>query len=558
MQRQELTELLNRLRQLPKETEWVEFKGSDHNPHEIGEYISALANSACLYDKEYGYLIFGVKDETHEIIGTKFKPKKTKKGNEELENWLLQLLSPRIDFVIEEFDDEGKAVVLFKISPAGNAPIKFDGETYIRVGSYKKKLKDFPAKERQIWNKQSAHSDWSAQVCEGATFDHLDPRAIGKARREYKIRRKENPNEVDGWDDKTFLNKAKVTIEGRITRAAILLLGRPESSHFLSPSPAQISWFLRDEHNNSKDYEHFGPPFILTVDEVLAKIRNLTVRFLPPNTLFPVETTQYDHSVIREALHNCIAHQDYELNARINVVERPDEVLFENAGSFMPGTVEAVIDQDAPPRKYRNPFLAQAMVNLRMIETEGGGIKEMFRIQRERFFPLPTYDIEDCSQVRVHIPGKIIDENYTRFLISKTDLDLRIVILLDKVQKGRVISKEDHASLKRQKLVEGRYPKLFVSSTIAAVAGEKAAYIKNRPFDKRYYKDLVLQFLDKYQEANRRDLEKLLLNKLPDMLNSKQRIDKVSNILQEMSRKDGVIKNIGSKKVPKWVRSKES
>ena len=117
----------------------------------------------------------------------------------------------------------------------------------------------------------------------------------------------------------------------------------------------------------------------MNVERVLAKVRNLRYRYLPDETLFPTEVDQYDPWVIREALHNCIAHQDYELRGRISIVETPDELIFTNVGSFIPGDVEKVIVQDSPPEIYRNPFLATAMVNLNMIETIGGGIKKMFR-----------------------------------------------------------------------------------------------------------------------------------------------------------------------------------
>ncbi|KAF5428677.1 ATP-dependent DNA helicase RecG, partial [Candidatus Methanophagaceae archaeon] len=137
-----------------------------------------------------------------------------------------------------------------------------------------------------------------------------------------------------------------------------------------------------DEHNQEKDYAHFGPPFILNVEKVFAKVRNLNYRYLPDGRLFPLELTQYDSWVIREVLHNCIAHQDYELTGRINVVEKPDELLFTNLGHFIPGDVETVIQQDSPPDIYRNPFLANAMVNLNMIDTIGSGIKKMFLKQK--------------------------------------------------------------------------------------------------------------------------------------------------------------------------------
>ena len=140
--------------------------------------------------------------------------------------------------------------------------------------------------------------------------------------------------------------------------AALLLLGRPESAALLSPMVAKISWVLKDDHNLELDYEHIGPPFLLAGDHLLNRVRNLTVRALPSGTLFPQEITQYDPWVIREALHNSIAHQDYRLRGRIVVVEFPDRILLTNVGDFLPGDVETVIQQDAPQAIYRNPFLS--------------------------------------------------------------------------------------------------------------------------------------------------------------------------------------------------------
>lgn len=164
------------------------------------------------------------------------------------------------------------------------------------------------------------------------------------------------------------------------------------------------------------------------------------MRELPHGTLFPVEMSQYDPWVIREALHNAIAHQDYGLRGRINIVETPGNLILSNVGTFLPGAVETVIQQDAPLEIYRNPLLAEAMVNLNMIDTQGGGIKRMFQKQRNRFFPLPDYDLSEPERVKVELQGRILDERYTRLLMAHTDLDLSTIMLLDKVQKRRTIT----------------------------------------------------------------------------------------------------------------------
>ena len=544
--------LVDELCRLPHETEWVEFK--HNNPMEIGDYLSALSNSACLHEKPKGYLVFGVEDGTHRVVGTTFKPRKEKVGNEELENWLTHNLEPRIHFRIHEFDYEaGKPVVLFEVDATVNTPVRFKDTAFIRIGSYKKKLADHPEHARRIWAKL-AGADWSAGVCEKATLVDLQPEAIAKARVEFRRKNPKLAAELDQWDDVTFLNKAKVLIGSKVTRTAILLLGREESSHHLSPAVAQLSWILKDERNREKDYQHFGPPFILNIEALFARIRNLTYRYLPDGTLFPEEVTQYDPWVIREALHNCIAHQDYERRGRVVVVERPDELLFSNEGRFIPGSVEEVIRQDAPQKVYRNPFLAQAMVNLNLIDTIGGGIKKMYLTQRSRRFPLPTFDLTKPDEVAVRIPGKILDENYTRMLIRSPDLELETVMLLDRVQKHMPIAKEDHRVLKAAKLVEGRYPNLFIAAHVAASVGKKAQYIRNRGFDDAHYGRMVLAYLHKYGSAARKEIDDLLLDKLSEVLSPSQRKVKINMLLSRtLSRNQGLIRNDGNRARPSWV-----
>ena len=400
-------------------------------------------------------------------------------------------------------------------------------------------------------------SDWSGEICHNASILDLDKNAIQKARKEYQKKNKKLFEDIDKWDDLTFLNKIKASIKGKITKAAIIILGKPESVHFISPSVAKMSWILKNGNNIEIDYEHFEPPFIINSNKILEKVRNLKYRYLPDSTLFPEEILKYEPWVIREALHNCIAHQDYSLNSRITVVEKDDELIFSNAGSFIPQSIETVIAQDAPQRYYRNQLLADVMVNVNMIDTIGSGIKKMFVTQKERFFPLPTYNLENSDEVTVKIYGKVLDENYTRLLSSNKTLDLKTVMLLDFVQKRKYISKDIYNFLKKKKLVEGRYPNIFVSSAVAYHSSDKAKYIRNRAFDKIYYKDLVLRYLSKYPNASRKDLNDLLLNKLSDALSDKQKLAKVKNLLFEMNHKDKTISKAGKTKASKWKLTKK-
>jgi ATP-dependent DNA helicase RecG len=546
-----LQKKLDELLMLPAETEWVEFKEAKttFDFEKMGEYFSALSNEANLKKQECGWLIFGVTDKPpRQIVGTKYKLDRP--SLDALKKQIADHTSLRVTFEeIHELMLSKGRVLMFEIPPAlRGTPTSWKGHCYGREGE---SIGALNAHEREQFRKQVTPEDWSAQVVENASLADLDPEAIAFARTQYRKKHAGRAAEMDAWDDVTFLNKAKVCIGGKVTRAALLLLGKEEAAHFLSPAQVQITWVLRDEKKLEKDYQHFNPPFILAGDRVLVKIRNLTIRHLPSGSLFPQEITQYDPWVIRETLHNCIAHQNYPLGGRINVVETPEFLRLTNLGSFIPGTVEEMIRSDAPPEIYRNPFLAQAMVNLNMIDTIGSGIKRMFTVQRQRSFPMPDYDLDDPNKVAVQLPGRVLDENYTRLLMSQTELDLMDVIALDKVQKKRPVDEESFKRLKKRKLIEGRRPNLFVSARIAAVIGDRAAYIKNLPFDKAHYKEMVIAYLRKFEEATRKDFNQLLLDKISDALSDKQKRQFVTNLLQEMRREKSVYPD-GVTRGAKW------
>lgn len=549
MNTEELTALLERLRREPHETEWLEFKENQYEPQLLGEYLSALANAACLAGKPRGYLVFGIQDQTHAVVGTQFDPHATKaKGNQDLLLWLAVGLQPNVGFEVHFLAHPKGRVVVFEVGPAWDRPVRFYGTAFIRVGTSKTELHKHPEKERAIWSRRT---DWSGQVCEGANVADLDPDALQKAREQFRIKHPQQATEVEGWDDATFLNKARLTVRGSVTNAALLLLGKPESATVLSPAVARISWILKDGQNRELDYEHFGPPFLLQVDRVLARIRNLNIRHLPSGTLFPQEITQYDPWVIREALHNAIAHQDYGLRGRVNVVETPSSILLSNVGGFLPGDVEMVIRQDAPLEIYRNPFLAEAMVNLNMIDTQGGGIKRMFQKQMQRFFPMPDYNLAESDRVQVSIPGNILDEQYSQLLMERSDLDLWQVILLDRVQKRLPITHEAHRLLKSAGLVEGRYPNLLMAARVAKITGQKARHIRERGFNKQYYLDAIEALIREHQPIPRLEIDRLLMDKLPEVLSEDQKKAKIHNLMAELTRK-GRIENRGSRGKPAW------
>lgn len=547
-------EILHKLMNLPSEMEWIEFKEAKNNydSDDLGKYFSALSNEANLNGQPSGWLVFGVTDRhPRQIVGSSYRLQKP--GLEKLKQEISRQTNHQTTFTnIHELHVKDKRVVLFQIPPAVRGiPTTWKGIAY---GRTRDSLGPLSLQKIEQIREQVLFKDWSSEICPNAGLTDLDPTAIARTRELFKAKYPNLAAEVDKWQDETFLNKAKVLKSGKITKTAIILLGRAEAEFHLEPAIARISWVLWDQKGMEKDYQHFGPPFLLNSDHIFNRIRNLTYRYMRDYSLFPVEITQYDAWVIRELLHNCIAHQDYGLRMRINVVEEENSLLFINGGSFLPESVENVIRLDAPPVYYRNQFLTDAMVNLQMIDTIGSGIKRIFNLQRSRFFPMPDYDLSDPQRVKVRLPGKILDENYTRLLMKDTGLSLFDVIALDKVQKKYSISDEEFNRLKKLKLVEGRRPNIFVASRIAEATHGKVEYIRYRAFDKAHYKNMVLAFLKKFGSANRSEIDNLLYEKLPDILSHEQKQNKIRNLLQEMSKGDRSIKAEGGPgRHAKWI-----
>jgi ATP-dependent DNA helicase RecG len=566
MDQTSLIALVDRLRNQPREAATVEFKVNWDAPKDIGEYISALANAAVLERQERAWLIWGVNNRTHDIESTKFDPFSAKgEGNQPLIMWLTQKITPRPDFQFYEvLHPKGRLVVL-EIHPPRGAPLAFAGERYIRIDSHKTKLSQHPDKESRLWELLGQISDWSGEVVATANLGDLEPEAIEEARRRFldyllkgepdSQRHAQIRADVQGWDVQTLLNKAHITKQGRITRSALLLLGRDEAAHHLSPVDAKFTWILRDAQNRTESSQHFGIPFLLSTQKVFARIRNVMIEHMPDGSLFPTAVARYDAWVMREALHNCVAHQDYLLGGKINVVEHPDNLVFTNLGQFIPPSVEWMLEHQSPPEHYRNPWLIDSMIRLRMIDQVGSGIRRMFETQRERFFPLPDFVIDTTDQgfprVEVTIAGSILDVNYTRMLMQRSDLSLRQVLLLDRVQKRKALVVDEVRALKADKLIEGRSPNFFVSAKVAAWTGDKARYIRNRGLDDNYYRKLITDYLEKYGQATRRDIDDLILPKLPDVLERNQKGNKIRNLIQAM-RKDGVIHREGAKSTAVW------
>lgn len=229
-----------------------------------------------------------------------------------------------------------------------------------------------------------------------------------------------------------------------------------------------------------------------------------------------------------------------------------DRLVLENAGSFFDGRPEEYVTETRTPKRYRNPFLVNAMTELNMIDRMGFGIQRINLSQVKRFLPLPDYDLDDATAVSLTIYGAVIDTNYSEQLMERSDLPLEDVLALDRVQKKLPITSETAARLKRAHLVEGRRPHLHVSSVVAAASETRAEYIRTRAQSDAHYTKLVVDYLEEFGGASRQDINQLLWDKLSDALDDEQKRNKVMNLLTKM-RKNGQIRNVGSRPRPRWV-----
>jgi len=544
------------------EYEIVEFKEAKggYDTDKIGRYFSAISNEANLRQQQYGWLIFGVGEEratkTKKIVGTAYK----KGDNSLLERFKYEISRDTANGmtfydIIEIFPNvnvKEYRVLMFKI-PAAATGIPTDWKTnyYERAGESLVPLKQYKIDAIRSQERR----DWSKQVLEQASIEHLDIDAVALAREKYKEKMNQEhiSKEVDAMTDEQFLTKIKLLINGKITHAGMLLLGNSDYDYMFQSAPS-IMWRLYGADNMDRDYAIFKIPFINVVDKVFAKVRNLTYRYMPNQmTLFPMETEQYDSWLMRELLNNCIAHTNYQLGGRIYVNEFEDKLKFTNPGDFIPQKIENVLQASYSPPFYRNQLLAESMAAFHMIDTATLGIRRAYNIQKAKYFPMPDYNVSSGTQVEVTIYGKTLNDSYMHILYDHQDLDLQTVFLLDRIQKGLPVEKEDVDRLRGQKLVEGRMTSLYLSASAAKSIDESATYIKNKGFDDKYYKDLIVEYLKQYGKAKKKDIRELLWDKLPDALSDKQKEYKIGNLLAVLKKNNIIDTDSTNQQRSYWV-----
>ena len=222
------------------------------------------------------------------------------------------------------------------------------------------------------------------------------------------------------------------------------------------------------------------------------------------------------------------------------VDEEEDEITLRNPGSFLPGSIEVALQKNYTPPFYRNQLLAETMMKFNMIDTQSMGIRKVYKIQQEKYFPMPDYNLSVGNQVGVTVYGKVLDENYTKLLFEHSEFDIQTVFLIDQVQKHHTITNEQVKYLRKLQVIEGRMPNIYLSADIAKTLEKKEQYVKNKGFDDEYYRNLIVKYLQEYESGTRKNFRILLMDKLPDNLDEKQKENKIRNLLYFLQKK-GII-----------------
>lgn len=400
MNETELNALLARLVALPKENEYVEFKDSNFNPEEIGKRISALSNSACLHGQPFGYLVFGVKDGTHEVVGTSLRPSMEKVGNNELENWLAQMLSPRIDFRIYEFDSQGKKMALFHIPAVdGGQPVRFQNIAYIRVGSITRELKDFPEKEKKIWQREAVSAFEKEVAATRLSADEvvelLDTQAFFEL-----LLKLPYPSNRSGVIEKLLAEHLIRRVNGHyaITNLGALLFAKrlPDFPDLDRKSIRVIQYAGKNKLSTLKE-QNGVKGYAVGFEGLMTYLRGL----LPANQTIGLalrqEITLYPPLALRELIANALIHQDFRERGSGPMVEvYSDRIEVSNPGKPMIST-DRFIDEF----RSRNEALASAMRRIGLCEEVGSGIDKVVRLCEVYQLPAPDFRLSEIRTTAI-------------------------------------------------------------------------------------------------------------------------------------------------------------
>ncbi|KKT75449.1 MAG: hypothetical protein UW71_C0003G0043 [Parcubacteria group bacterium GW2011_GWB1_44_7] len=407
MKQAELEKLVSELVKIPNETEWVEFKLNNSNPEEIGKDISALSNGAALHEKDRAYIIFGIDNKTHAIVGTTFKPRMAKKGGEELESWLSHLLEPRVNFLIFEFEYQTKPVVIFEICATVDRPVSFSGEAYIRVGSYTKLLKNYSEKERRIWN-NPRHRSFEGEVASlrisaDKVLTLLDYPSY------FELTKQPLPNSRDVILEKLtqdkLIEKEQSSFYSIKNLGALLFAKNLQEFETLRNNTVRVIEYVGEDRTQTiREQEGkmgYAPSFQRLIDYINSK--------LPSNEMIQdalrVEKKIYPEIAIRELVANALIHQDFLEHGNGPMIEIfKNRLEITNKGVPLISTDRFI---DSAPQA-RNEKTASFMRRVGICEQRGSGIDKVVGSIEVYQLPAPDFAVADKSTKAVlYAPRKL-------------------------------------------------------------------------------------------------------------------------------------------------------
>lgn len=393
MSQDALVQLLLQLAGLPYETEWVELKRDNAKPEEIGEYLSAISNSAALHGREAGFLVWGIADGTHDLVGTRFRPRSARVGNEELESWLSHLLAPRIHFKVHEIELDGRAFVLFEVPAAAHTPVRFKDTEHIRVGSYKKKLKDYPEKERALWATFSKRPVFEQETAKSSAepeevLSLLDYPAY------FDLTLQRLPEDRDGILARLQHEKLVLSAgDGRydITNLGAILLAKDLHAFEGLRRKAVRVVLYRGANRVETVREQAGRKGYASGFSGLIAFINDSV---PQNEVLGqalrAEVRMYPEVAIRELVANALVHQDFMATGTGPMVEIfEDRIEITNPGLPL---IDVQRFLDAPPQS-RNDLLASFMRRIHICEERGSGIDKVIHSIEAFQLPAPDFSV---------------------------------------------------------------------------------------------------------------------------------------------------------------------
>jgi ATP-dependent DNA helicase RecG len=394
MNQDSLVSLLLQLASLPQETEWIEFKHNHADGVEIGEYISALANSATLKRQPSGYLVWGIEDSTHRLIGTTFNPRRAKVGNEELENWLTTQLSPRINFNIHAFGYEGKDFALLEVPAAAHVPVRFRSFSYIRIGSYKKKLHENPEKERDLWALLSGQSVFERGI---AKHSLTATEVLAQLDWQAHLSLTTDGSPLQAGKILTLFERERIIVpHGRnhydITNLGAILLACDLGDFGGLARKAPVVVLYKDNNRTATVRERPGRKgYAAGFGGLMAYVNSQ----LPENEhigqAFRSEAKMYPEVAVRELVANAIIHQDLNASGqgpRIEIFS--DRIEIVNPGLPL---IETNRFLDAQPQS-RNDAIAAYMHKAKICEERGSGIDKVFWAVEVFQLPAPDFVVE--------------------------------------------------------------------------------------------------------------------------------------------------------------------